>query len=610
MKLKLPLLFFLILSTGYCYAISFSDSLQTVLNSGVHDSVKARACKELVSYYRGIDFEKSIYYGNKGLKYAESIKHDDLIAGFDKELGITYYLNGNRQLALQFFNKAVKQYESHNNKNGAAGIYLDVSNLLRRQRDYELAVSYLNNAIDLYNSNSDLNGVANSYNTLGQVYEAREKTDSALAWYQKALELYESNKNDLGVSYSLNYIAGVYINRREYDKALESLNKSLNLRLHLNDNEALCQSYTSLGECYEGRGDYALSLYYFKMSIDLAKSAGLLDVLQYNYEQAANIYQQTGSYKEALEYYSLFQSLKDSIYNNSRSQQIEEMKAKYENDKREQKLALAKNENALKDLELRRKNILLSIGVGLIIITVLVSLLLYNRYKWKKEAEISASQMQHQELTAKAVIDTEERERRRIASDLHDGIGQMLSAAKMNMSALNNEIHFTKNEQKHFFDRTQDIIDECCREVRTMSHQMMPNVLLKNGLASAVREFVNKVDSSRLKVNLQTHGLSERLDDTVETVLYRVIQECVNNVIKHSNADHLDIQIISDHKEISVTVEDNGKGFDLKNIENGDGIGLRNIRTRVEYLKGGVHIDSRPGRGTLVHVEIPLGNNR
>jgi two-component system NarL family sensor kinase len=606
MKSKLLFLFVLLFVADKGFALSYPDSLQAVINSGVHDSVKARACHEMVSYYQGIDFEKSIYFGNKGLKIAEGMKQDELIAGFQKELGLTYYLNGNYQLALQYFSKAVKQFESRNNKTGAANLYLDLSIFLRNHRDYEVAARYLQNAIDLYNSGRDLNGVANAYNNLGAVYEAKEKPDSALIWFNKARELYESTNNNLGVSYSLNYIAGYYMNRREYDKALEALNRSLNLRLPLNDNNALCQSYTALGECYEGKGDYSLSLYYFKLSIDLAKASGLLDILQYNYEQVANIYQQTGSYKEALEYYTFFQSLKDSIYNNSRSRQIEELRSKFENDKREQKLALAKNENALKDLELRRKNIYLNLGVGLIIITILLSLLLYNRYKWKKEAELSAARMQHQELTAKAVIDTEERERRRIASDLHDGIGQMLSAAKMNMSAINNELHFTGREQQHFFDRTQDIIDECCREVRTISHQMMPNVLLKNGLVSAVREFVNKIDSSRLKVNLHTHGVSERLDDTVETVLYRVIQECVNNVIKHSKADQLDIQIIRDNQEISVTVEDNGQGFDLKDVDTEEGIGLRNIRTRVEYLKGQVHFDSSPGRGTLVHVEIPL----
>jgi two-component system NarL family sensor kinase len=298
--------------------------------------------------------------------------------------------------------------------------------------------------------------------------------------------------------------------------------------------------------------------------------------------------------------------MKDSLYTNAQLNQIEELKAKFENDKKEQKLALANKENALKDLELRRKNFLIALGFGLVVLVILLGILLYNRYKIKKEAELFATRANQKEQTAKSVIDAEERERKRIAGDLHDGIGQMLSAAKMNLSALHEEIHFDREEQSTFFNRTQDIIDECCREVRTLSHQMMPNVLLKNGLSSAVREFVNKIDSPRLKVNLHTHGLNERLEETIEIVLYRIIQECVNNVIKHSAANSLDIQIIKDETEISVTIEDNGKGFNMANQENFEGIGLKNIKTRVEYLNGSVNFDSSEGRGTHIHVEIPL----
>ena len=139
-------------------------------------------------------------------------------------------------------------------------------------------------------------------------------------------------------------------------------------------------------------------------------------------------------------------------------------------------------------------------------------------------------------------------------------------------------------------------------------HQMMPNVLLKSGLASAVRKFVNKINTPKLKVNLHIHGLTERLDETIEIVLYRVIQECVNNVIKHSEASILDIQLLGDANEISATIEDNGKGFDASLRDQFEGIGLKNIKTRVDYLNGTVNIDSAVGRGTHINVEIPLVN--
>ena len=182
----------------------------------------------------------------------------------------------------------------------------------------------------------------------------------------------------------------------------------------------------------------------------------------------------------------------------------------------------------------------------------------------------------------------------------------MMSAAKMNLSAYEHSTAFKTVEEKIAFEKIISLIDESCKEVRSVSHNMMPNALLKNSLASAIREFIDKLDHKTLKVHLYTEGLDERLDSNVETVLYRVVQECVNNVIKHSGANTLDISLIKEPNEITATIEDNGKGFDVNDKSRSEGIGLKNIKTRVEYLKGTVDFDSTPGKGTLVALHIPL----
>lgn len=214
--------------------------------------------------------------------------------------------------------------------------------------------------------------------------------------------------------------------------------------------------------------------------------------------------------------------------------------------------------------------------------------------------------MRQQELAAQAVLEAEEDERQRIARDLHDGVGQMMSATKMNLSSFESEINFENKEQQRSFEKIISLVDESCREIRSVSHNMMPNSLLKNNLAAAVRDFIDKLDKKKLEIQLYTEGLDEKLDSNIEVVLYRVIQECVNNVIRHAGATTLDISITKEKDGISATIEDNGKGFDTKGTENFEGIGLKNIRTRVEYLKGTVDFDSSPGRGTLVALFVPF----
>ena len=154
------------------------------------------------------------------------------------------------------------------------------------------------------------------------------------------------------------------------------------------------------------------------------------------------------------------------------------------------------------------------------------------------------------------------------------------------------------------------LVDESVKEVRTVSHQMMPNMLLKSGLAKAVAEFLDKIDQRIIKVNLYTEGLNERIEENSEIVLYRVMQECVNNVIKHSAATQLDISLIKDKDGVSVTIEDNGKGFDKDQLPEDAGMGLKNMKARIDYLHGSIDFDTAPGKGTLVAIHLPAGKNK
>ena len=246
--------------------------------------------------------------------------------------------------------------------------------------------------------------------------------------------------------------------------------------------------------------------------------------------------------------------------------------------------------------------------VSLSLLGTLLGISYYRRARLRQRARHQTELLRQQDAATRAVIEAEETERQRIAKDLHDGVGQMMSAAKMNLVAFG-RAHGVGDE--HDWDNIISLVDDSCREVRAVSHNMMPNALLKGSLAAALREFLTKVDGRALRVNLYTEGLDERLDATTETVLYRVIQECVNNVIKHAAAATLDVSVVRDEAGISITIEDDGRGFDPGIGRDAEGLGLKNIRTRVEYLKGIMEVDSAPGRGTVVMLNVPVaGSNK
>jgi len=255
-------------------------------------------------------------------------------------------------------------------------------------------------------------------------------------------------------------------------------------------------------------------------------------------------------------------------------------------------------------LELAKKNNLL-IGLAILIpLIILAGYLLYKQKKQQQENRMQQELHSQQQKSMIAILEAEEKERKRIAAELHDGIGQTMTAAWMNMqSFLTNNTDEEKKQQ--VFQNALSLIDESCKEIRVVSHNMMPNVLLKKGLVNAVKDFLAQINKQGLNINIESEGLQKPIPPHVETVLYRVIQEAVNNVIKHAKASELFITLYNEENEIDVMIEDNGIGFDKKNIQS-DGIGLQNIRSRIEYLKGNVEWDTAPNNGTVLSIHVPL----
>jgi signal transduction histidine kinase len=157
------------------------------------------------------------------------------------------------------------------------------------------------------------------------------------------------------------------------------------------------------------------------------------------------------------------------------------------------------------------------------------------------------------------------------------------------------------------FERSLDMIDTSIRELRRGAHNMTPEMLTKFGLDEALKEYCNTINATKmLSVKYQSLGMEARLDNSVEIIIYRIIQELLNNTMKHAGATEVFVQLIREAKRLNVVVEDNGKGFDGSLQENNKGAGLVNVRSRVDYLKGQLDIHSEPGKGTLVNIELNI----
>ncbi len=576
-----------------------ADSLQKIIdNKKSSASQKLAAYVGLVEFYSIKDFDKTIALNEQGKALVKVTKDSVAYARLARNTGVAYYFKGQYEKAAAFYYEAITLMENRGDKKQLALALNDLAKLYRKTRDLDKALLYYDRAKQLFTDLKDSSGIQMILNESGVVYEYKEDFAEAIRHYEGSLQIARALKDKVGIGYALSFIAGVFTIQKNYAAAEKYLQEVLAIRESLKDTFTIALTHTDLGVLYSAKGDYSNAIQNLTLSNKVAEELKYPELQSSNYRELSTVATNSGNYQAALDYYKKYSAIHDSLFSVEKTKQITELNTRYETEKKEQQILLQQS-------ELNRNNLAMAGIVLLVILASLLSYSYYNRYQLKQKAEMQAEIMRQQEISTRAVLEAEERERQRIAKDLHDGVGQTMSAAKMNLSAFENELHFNTPEQRLKFERIITLVDESCKEVRTVSHNMMPNALLKSGLAAAIREFTDKIDHTVLKINLHNEGLHERMDTNFETVLYRVIQECVNNVIKHAKANHLDISLIKDKDGISATVEDNGKGFDTNDSRLFNGLGLKNIRTRVEYLKGTVEYNSKPGKGTLVAIHIP-----
>lgn len=472
-------------------------------------------------------------------------------AYYYKLKGNVYYYIPNRELATQYYKKCLeisvpKSYHdlSENCYHNLGSIRLDIGNYTVETESYFLKSIEYNKLNKLRTNKSYFHHLR----MLATLYERQNKLEKAEDLYKKIIGELNSENN-------------------KYDEATAKIFYSEVLTKQKRYKEAVAMSFSTLRVVDSFNNIDILTTAYIIHAANL-KAANQLD--------------------SAYHYLIKIQSLIRVQFNNELNTQITEAEAKFKNSE-------VLHEKNVAVLNAKRKLQMLLI-VSLAIIGI--SILGFIHYKNKKQAK------QEKELI-QAVIQAEENERSRIAADLHDGIGQLLSAAKLNLHALEN----TKTDNKQIIlEKAILLVDESAKEVRSVSHNIMPNALIKSGIVSAIKKFIDQLHSDRLKIKIETSGLTKSINTNIEIVVYRIIQECINNVIKHSGADQLFITLAIENDFLNIMIEDNGKGFDIEKAKLRDGIGLNNINTRVKFLKGAMEIDSRIHQGTVIAIHIPLNN--
>lgn len=591
-------------------------------------------------YLRIGRMDEAINSAITSIKMAEQVNDNAILGSAYTNVGRLLNESKRYDESMEYSRKAITLMENLKNDRGAGIAYINLANSYSEQNQLNEAAAIIKKSLAIFEKIGFGKGVEVCQNNLGSIALREGRYEEALDYYQKNIAIIEKSKDMTSMGMYLQNMATAYSRMKQYNKALPIFEKAESQKSLLLSEKI--ELYKHRVELDSAMGNYKSAFLYqakqrvLEDSIINVKKNNQISELKTKYEtekkeQQISILNTQNQLKSveleksnlalnnknllvkqqsfALETQLLTLRNQDLAISNQKLE-ISEKDAKVksselENEKKQAQIKTLDTENQLNRLQVERKNIFLGILAGAFLLASLLGYLFYNRRKLQQEAKLQTEVAKQQELATQAVLDAEERERTRIAADLHDGVGQTIMALKMNLAGINDYIEFKNPKAKNVFEKALDLATESAKEVRSISHQMMPNALIKSGLASAIREFISKVEAPNLKINLNVSNLNESIEPNIEKVLYRVIQESVNNVIKHAQASQLNIQLSKNKNSIEATIEDNGVGFDSKGTDY-EGIGLKNIRDRVAFLKGNVDISSQKGKGTLLAIQIPI----
>lgn len=531
------------------------------------------------------------------------------------------------------------------NANMAMGFLREQQYNLNNQdiKSIKEAEKYYLKALEIFETNrskmsvpSDLSYVANNLAHLYLNYTSQTNESLVLKYANLAIQQGKLTEQYQHVASANGILADLYTEKGDFEKAKIHLLAAISA-LDQNNMEAPLTKmnvFESLSNIYEQEGDYKEALHYqkqfltlFQSFFDQEKSAQAKKLeAQYQQEkhnQALLSLQLEGQKKER-------RILEMNLLNLQQIQQLEKLKLLQDNQqkeielsalekvKQEQQLKLSKLEsfNKQQEIELYKSEInhkerinIFYIGIALVVSLLLIAFIyayIQRSKSLRQQQNIYTLEIEKERQNSKisnltTMLDAQERERGRLARDLHDGLGGLLSGAKMNLSLLN-DAHTPLSTENitHSISKLDLAVDE----LRRVAHNLMPDLLEKYGIQEALTDYATRMSNSSLDIDVQFLHYENNLSKSQQLLVYRIIQELVNNVIKHADAKSIIIQFIESESHYQIIVEDDGKGFDSKNKSN-KSAGLHNIQSRIEFLKGKVSIDSQNNLGTSIDIQFP-----
>lgn len=558
------------------------------------------------------DFASSTLYADTALQYLikDTSKFAQVNAAYlYHNLGGDYMKMGDYEDAITYFTKAAEILEKYKPEilgsvyDGLAAVYEDLLQL-------DKAFEYDKKAIAAAEKTGDKSSIARRYLNYAERLTKEHKNDEAGTILKKTESLVLETKDVIATAMFHQVRGYLSQSKKQYAQAISDFKAAYKIGL---DNDDKYQQIALLDPLIKSLME-ANQMQEAKKMNDTLLQKSILYQMRFGkksaYENLAKWYFLNKDYVNAYKFLEKKMLLSDSIASEETKQKISMVEVRYKVAGKDREIKSLQNQKKIQQLQLRQKSTLNYILIGAAVSLLVISLLSYRNYTHRQklqQAKITELETEKQLTATEAILKGEEQERTRLAKDLHDGLGGMLSGIKYSLNNMKENMIMAPGDVQAF-EHSIHMLDSSISEMRRVAHNLMPESLLKFGLDEALNDFCKEISrNGMLKVVYQSFGLKDKsIDRSLSVTTYRIVQELLNNIIKHAHAAQAIVQVSASETQLTITVEDDGKGMDKNTLKTAQGIGWKNIRSRVDYHKGIINMQSEPGKGTSVFIEFPL----
>ena len=618
------------------------DSLKTITKSSTDDFEVSKAYLQLAKLHERIDLKLGKHYALKAYRYKDN---DSLLAETNNQLGRFQFFASQLDSAAYYFQNTKSLLQKLKDDKRIAVVNISLGAIQLRQGDYNKTITTLTESARFFETTNDSLNAAKCYSNIASAFAELELFPKAIEYSEKALNIFETlnqtqfrlitlpnlatqyYKNgdtlkaidynakaeklatSIGDNRSLsiiyNNLGDLYLNK-DSEKAKQYLEKTLALKNELNLKSGIEVAQSNLGYIHLKHGDYKTAISYFNEAEQKIKGKQLVFV----YNNLLEAHKGLGQINKALYYAEKSNRLSDSILNSESQKNFMEIQTKYETEKKENEILQLKTENLEANYKRKQNRNLLIATLTALVLTLLLIYFLQKNAKRKRiimEQNLTIQEQDFNQLLRSqelegidAILDAQEQERSKMAADLHDNLGSKVATLKLYL-----ESYDDKDDFSVFYDKLKKLMNDTYNEIRSISKNKNFGAEISKGLIPSTKVVANQIsDSKKIDIRVNNIDVRKRIENTLEIQIFRIIQELLTNIIKHSNASEAIVQFSEQDNILTIMVEDNGKGFNLNTSKSG--IGLINIEKRMEKIDGELVIDSSVGNGTTVILNIPL----